>query len=48
MKRRGAFFGPLILQTFAAHLVAIRGARTIPHMEPQQPIGALAMAAVAV
>jgi hypothetical protein len=52
-KWKGLFRGPLVLQTFAAHLVAIEGSQKIsglhiPELPFQGPIGALGLAAAAV
>ncbi|KAF8218848.1 hypothetical protein L208DRAFT_1419320 [Tricholoma matsutake] len=47
-KFKGAFHGPFILQTFASHLTAVKGAQKIHGIDDSQPYGALAIATAAV
>jgi len=45
---KGAFRGPFILQTLAAHLNATKGEQKIRGLEDSQPYGGLAIATAAV
>ena len=49
LKRKGAFKGTLVIQTFASHYTATLGAERIPTLgDPPQPSIALSLSAAAV